>query len=92
MARIASYKPPNGKHQLGCDIEQFTPSSGVGFYRGNVVYVKRIYKQSIDLTREIRKELIQVGASYLFIVANVPMNGLTNCILFIGRSDSRNET
>ena len=32
----------------------------IGFYKGNVVFIKRIYKKSIDLTRNVRKELIQV--------------------------------
>lgn len=36
-------------------------SSGIGFYRGNVVFMKKIYKKNIDLTRNIRKELIQVS-------------------------------
>ncbi|KAI1301287.1 Guanylate cyclase 32E [Halotydeus destructor] len=34
--------------------------SNVGFYKGNVVFMRRVYKKSIDLTRNIRKELIQV--------------------------------
>ncbi|XP_064478005.1 guanylate cyclase 32E-like isoform X2 [Ornithodoros turicata] len=34
--------------------------SRVGFYKGNVVFIKPIYKKSIDLTRIIRKELIEV--------------------------------
>nr|XP_050030214.1 guanylate cyclase 32E-like [Dermacentor andersoni] len=32
----------------------------VGFYKGNVVHIKHVYKKSVDLTRSIRKELIQV--------------------------------
>ncbi|CAN8030756.1 unnamed protein product [Ixodes persulcatus] len=32
----------------------------VGFYKGNVVFIKPIFKKSIDLTRSIRKELIEV--------------------------------
>ncbi|KAH9365008.1 hypothetical protein HPB48_010444 [Haemaphysalis longicornis] len=32
----------------------------VGFYKGNVVHIKRVYKKNVDLTRSIRKELIQV--------------------------------
>ncbi|CAG2118641.1 unnamed protein product, partial [Medioppia subpectinata] len=33
---------------------------GIGVYKGNVVAIKRIFKKSIDLTRNVRKELIQV--------------------------------
>jgi len=36
----------------------------IGFYKGMVVALKPIYKRSIDLTRNIRKELIQVNLSY----------------------------
>ncbi|CAN8008207.1 unnamed protein product, partial [Ixodes pacificus] len=32
----------------------------VGFYKGNVVFIKPIFKKNIDLTRSIRKELIEV--------------------------------
>lgn len=32
----------------------------IGFYKGMVVAVKPIHKRSVDLTRNIRKELIQV--------------------------------
>ncbi|KAK8766858.1 guanylate cyclase 32E-like [Amblyomma americanum] len=32
----------------------------IGFYKGNVVHIKHVYKKSVDLTRSIRKELIQV--------------------------------
>ncbi|XP_074600501.1 guanylate cyclase 32E-like [Brevipalpus obovatus] len=34
--------------------------NGVGFCKGNVVFIKRIYKRNIDLTRAVRKELIQI--------------------------------
>ncbi|OQR74543.1 guanylate cyclase 32E-like [Tropilaelaps mercedesae] len=34
--------------------------SRVGFYKGNMVFIKPIHKKSIDLTRSIRKELIQM--------------------------------
>lgn len=32
----------------------------IGVYKGTVVFIKRICKKSIDLTRNVRKELIQV--------------------------------
>lgn len=35
-------------------------SFGIGIYKGNVVAIKRIFKKSIDLTRNVCKELIQV--------------------------------
>ena len=38
----------------------FQGRCGVGFCKGNVVFIKRVYKKNIDLTRNIRKELIQV--------------------------------
>ncbi|XP_023229803.1 guanylate cyclase 32E-like [Centruroides sculpturatus] len=31
----------------------------IGFYKGNVVYLRHVYKKSVDLTRCIRKELIR---------------------------------
>lgn len=49
--------------------EQFENSSsdifdnqlyGVAIYKGSVTFVKRICKKSVDLTRNVRKELIQV--------------------------------
>ncbi|XP_075726220.1 guanylate cyclase 32E-like [Rhipicephalus microplus] len=45
------------------DTETPTVAAGrgrVGFYKGNVVHIKHVYKKSVDLTRSIRKELIQV--------------------------------
>jgi hypothetical protein len=35
----------------------------IGFYKGMVVAIKPIYKRSIDLTRNIQKELKQVWPS-----------------------------
>lgn len=49
------------------DMERGPISSGIGFYRGNVVFIKRIHKKSIDLTRDIRKELIRVSSMTSFI-------------------------
>ena len=34
---------------------------GIGVYKGTVVFLKRVCKKSIDLTRNVRRELIQVG-------------------------------
>ena len=34
---------------------------GIGVYRGSVVFIKKVHKKSIDLTRSVRKELIQVS-------------------------------
>ncbi|XP_067129062.1 guanylate cyclase 32E-like isoform X2 [Centruroides vittatus] len=43
------------------DQESFTPfTSKIGFYKGNIVYIKPVYKRSIDLTRALRKEMIQM--------------------------------
>jgi hypothetical protein len=36
-------------------------ASAPGFYKGNVVYVKKVDKKTVDLTRDIRKELIHVS-------------------------------
>ena len=33
----------------------------VGVYKGNIVAIKTLNKRSVDLTRNIRKELKQVG-------------------------------
>jgi len=33
---------------------------GIAVYKGSVVFVKRLNKKSFDLTRNMRKELIQV--------------------------------
>ena len=60
MARIASYHPPSHYTSLQ-DVEGQPLNSGPGFYKGNVVYVKKVDKKSVDLTREIRKELIHVS-------------------------------
>ncbi|XP_055935780.1 guanylate cyclase 32E-like [Argiope bruennichi] len=34
--------------------------SRVGFYKGNAVFIYHVYKKSIDLTRSLRKEMIQI--------------------------------
>ncbi|XP_054712047.1 guanylate cyclase 32E-like isoform X2 [Uloborus diversus] len=34
--------------------------SKVGFYKGNVVHIYHVYKKNIDLTRSLRKEMIQI--------------------------------
>ena len=36
----------------------------IGLYRGNIVAIKPLYKRSIDITRNIRKELKQVRSMY----------------------------
>jgi len=36
----------------------------IGLYRGNIVAIKPLYKRSIDITRNIRKELKQVCFMY----------------------------
>lgn len=38
--------------------------ASIGFYKGNIVYMKHLYKKNIDLTRSIRKELITVSLQY----------------------------
>lgn len=50
----------SGGHDVESGARQAHSSSGIGFYKGNVVFMKRVYKKNIDLTRNIRKELIQV--------------------------------
>ncbi|GBM49761.1 Resact receptor [Araneus ventricosus] len=34
--------------------------STIGVYKGNTVYIYHVYKKSIDLTRGLRKEMIQI--------------------------------
>lgn len=57
--RFASYA---NAVKPGYDVEsiQHGNENGAGFFKGNVVFVKRINKKNIDLTRNLRKELIQV--------------------------------
>lgn len=51
----------------GYDAESIQQGNetGAGFFKGNVVFVKRISKKNIDLTRNLRKELIQVNLEQL---------------------------
>ena len=53
----------NVKHNMNGD-EYF--KNIVGYYKGNLVFIKRIRKRSIDLTRAIGKELIQVNIFAFF--------------------------
>lgn len=45
-----------------------TKGFGIGLYKGSVVFIKRVYKRSIDLTRNVRKELIQVCIIFILNV------------------------
>lgn len=67
LARLASYHPPS-HYASSLDVEGTPLTSGPGFYKGNVCYVKKVDKKSIDLTREIRKELIHVSSETFFFV------------------------
>lgn len=60
MARIASYHPVS-HYASSLEVEGVPLTSGPGFYKGNVVHVKKVDKKSVDLTRDIRKELIHVS-------------------------------
>ncbi|XP_035232543.1 guanylate cyclase 32E-like [Stegodyphus dumicola] len=42
------------------DLATGRTQSKVGFYKGNAVYIYHVYKKSIDLTRCLRKEMIQI--------------------------------
>uniref|UniRef100_T1KKV6 Guanylate cyclase n=1 Tax=Tetranychus urticae TaxID=32264 RepID=T1KKV6_TETUR len=60
-AQSGSNRNSKGIHTDGSDGENDEMfANGIGFYKGNVVFIKRIYKKSIDLTRNVRKELIQI--------------------------------
>jgi hypothetical protein len=57
--------------------------SGIGIYKGNVVFIKRVFKKSIDLTRNVRKELIQVfikleNCHFLFFLMFIKFIGPRN--------------
>ena len=43
----------------------------IGLYRGNIVAIKPVYKRSIDITRNIRKELKQVCCMYYVIYTSI---------------------
>ncbi len=53
--------------ELACKKEY----TQIGFYKGMVVAIKPIYKKSIDLTRNIRKELKQVCHKFLFLFVGI---------------------
>lgn len=51
----------NVRTETSKEFEMFSPSTTkIGFYKGNIVYIKPIYKRNIDLTRALRKEMIQM--------------------------------
>ncbi|RWS09764.1 guanylate cyclase 32E-like protein, partial [Dinothrombium tinctorium] len=64
MNRYISYNVPplisNGGDESQTYEGHVRSNDCVGIYKGNVVFVKRINKKSIDLTRNVRKELIQM--------------------------------
>jgi hypothetical protein len=43
----------------------------IGLYRGNIVAIKPVYKRSIDITRNIRKELKQVCCMYYIVYTSI---------------------
>ena len=43
----------------------------IGLYRGNIVAIKPVYKRSIDITRNIRKELKQVCCMYYTVSTRI---------------------
>jgi len=43
----------------------------IGLYRGNIVAIKPLYKRSIDITRNIRKELKQVRFMYRVTIKEI---------------------
>ena len=34
---------------------------GIGFYRGNIIFISKVHRKTLDLTRAMCKELIQVS-------------------------------
>lgn len=47
------------------DQDEVDPETGrllskLGFYKGNIVYIKPVYKRNIDLTRSLRMEMIRI--------------------------------
>jgi hypothetical protein len=44
----------------------------IGLYRGNIVAIKPVYKRSIDITRNIRKELKQVRCMCYIVYKCIP--------------------
>lgn len=55
-------------------------TSGPGFYKGNVVHIKKVDKKSVDLTRDIRKELIRV--SLVLPSIHLDVECVLVCLLF----------
>lgn len=43
------------------DISPKRAYTNIGLYRGNIVAIKYLHKRTLDLTRSIRKELMQVS-------------------------------
>ena len=72
-ARMASFRPAANNFNTSVDLDGGSLTSCIGFFRGNVVFVKRIHKKNIDLSREIRKELIHVR------IACLSLNTTTLC-------------
>jgi hypothetical protein len=76
---MASYRPATNNYNYGTslDLDGGSLTSTVGFFKGNVVFVKRIHKKNIDLSREIRKELIHVSPRVLRLDVQDLMNKCT---------------
>ncbi|KAJ4444414.1 hypothetical protein ANN_06206, partial [Periplaneta americana] len=55
----------------------------IGLYRGNIVAIKPVYKRSIDITRNIRKELKQVCARYT--LSTNKTNGFYHGLTIVGK-------
>lgn len=76
--RFASYA---NAVKPGYDAESIQQGNetGAGFFKGNVVFVKRINKKNVDLTRNLRKELIQVNEELLVsLFSNLFLSNLTS--------------
>jgi hypothetical protein len=53
------------------ELSQKRAYTCIGLYRGNIVAIKPLYKRSIDITRNIRKELKQVRFMYYVVFTSI---------------------
>uniref|UniRef100_A0AAN0LJ60 Multifunctional fusion protein n=3 Tax=Arthropoda TaxID=6656 RepID=A0AAN0LJ60_9ACAR len=62
--RNAISKFKNESSQFGINVQLnnkfLEGKNGIGFYRGNVVFISKVHKRNVDLTRSVCKELIQL--------------------------------
>lgn len=56
------------------DFRYSTIFTQIGIYKGRVFAIKKVHKKSIDMTREMKKELKMVGSLFLIVALYISLS------------------